>query len=68
MEILPQPGYDLNDETNNNPICEIEFQLKDKILLEIRQYDQLIDVLGEVGGFMELITIKFRLFQIINNS
>ena len=25
LEILPQPGYDLNEEGNNNPICEIEF-------------------------------------------
>ena len=55
LEIIPQPGYDLNDDTNDYPICEIEFQLNDKILLEKRQYTQLIDVLGEVGGFMEFI-------------
>ena len=59
LEIIPQPGYDLNDENNNYPVCEIEFQLKDKILSEKRQYTQLIDVLGEVGGFMELISSFF---------
>ena len=55
LEIIPQPGYDLNDEKNNYPVCEVEFQLKDKIMSEKRQYTQLIDVLGEVGGFMEII-------------
>ena len=56
LEIIPQPGYDLNDENNNYPVCEVEFQLKDKIFSEKRQYTQLIDVLGEVGGFMEIIS------------
>ena len=59
LEIIPQPGYDLDDENNNYPVCEIEFQLKDKILSEKRQYTQLIDVLGEVGGFMEIISSFF---------
>jgi len=61
LEIIPQPGYDLNDETNNYPIVEIEFQLNEKILLEKRQYIQLIDVLGEVGGLMEIIFSFFGL-------
>ena len=55
IEIIPQPGYDLNDEANEYPICDVEFQLNDKILSEKRQYIQLIDVLGEVGGLMEII-------------
>ena len=59
LEIIPQPGYDLDDENNNYPVCEIEFQLKDKVLSEKRQYTQLIDVLGEVGGFMEIISSFF---------
>ena len=33
LEIIPQPGYDLNDETNDYPICEVEFQLNDKIFI-----------------------------------
>ena len=59
LEILPQPGYNLDDENNDYPVCEIEFQLKDKVLSEKRQYTQLIDVLGEVGGFMEIISSFF---------
>ena len=61
LEIIPQPGYDLNDENNDYPACEIEFQLKDKILTEKRYYTQLFDVLGEVGGFMEIISSFFEL-------
>ena len=59
LEIIPQPGYDLDDKNNNYPVCEIEIQLKDKVLSEKRQYTQLIDVLGEVGGFMEIISSFF---------
>ena len=62
LEIIPQPGYNLDDVTNNYPIVEIEFQLNDKIMLEKRQYIQLIDVLGEVGGLMEII---FSFFGVI---
>ena len=36
LEIIPQPEYDLYDENNNYPVCEIEFQLKDKVLSEKR--------------------------------
>ena len=59
LEIIPQPGYNLDDENNDYPVCEIEFQLKDKVLSEKRQYTQLFDVLGEVGGFMEIISSFF---------
>ena len=59
VEIIPEPGYDLNDETNDLPGVEIAFQLNDRILLEKRQYMQFIDVLGEVGGLMEFINSFF---------
>ena len=55
IQFIPQPGYDLNDESNDYPVCEIEFQLNDKILYEKREYIKFIDILGEVGGFMEII-------------
>ena len=55
VQFIPQPGYDLNDESNDYPVCEIEFQLNDKILYEKREYIKFIDILGEVGGFMEII-------------
>ena len=55
------PGYNLNDESNNNPICTFEFQLNDKTLMEKRYYSHLVDVLGDVGGFMEIINTFFGL-------
>ena len=61
VQIIPYPGYNLDDEANNYPICAFQFMLNDKILLEKRQYVQLIDVLGEVGGFMEIINSFFNL-------
>ena len=58
-EILPYPGYDLDDEGNTDyPAGIFEIQLNDKILLEKRYYIQLIDVLGEIGGYSRLIWIK----------
>ena len=61
VEVIPYPGTDLEDESNDEPICAFEFQLNDKILLEKRQYTQLIEVLGDVGGFMEIINSFFGL-------
>ena len=61
VEIIPYPGYNLDDEDNDYPIVLFEFQLNDKILFQKRQYIQLIDVLGEVGGFMEIIYSFFGL-------
>ena len=52
--------YNLNDINNDYPVA-FEVQLNDKILLEKRQYIQLIDVLGEIGGFMEMIYSLFSL-------
>ena len=59
VEITPYPGNDLTEETEEEPLVDFEFQLNDKILLEKRQYIQLIDVLGEVGGFMEFVDSFF---------
>ena len=64
LEIIPQPGYDLDEEENNFSICEIEFQLNDKILTEKKLYIQLLDILGEVGGLMEF---TFSFFNFICN-
>ena len=64
LEIIPQPGYDLNDENNNYSICDVQFQLNDKILTEKKQYLQLLDILGEVGGLMEF---TFSFFNFICN-
>ena len=59
VEITPYPGNYIDEETEEYPLVDYEFQLNDKILLEKRKYIQLIDVLGEVGGFMEIINSFF---------
>ena len=64
VEIIPYPGYNLDDETNNFPILIFEFLLNDKIMHEKRQYLQLIDILGEIGGLMEII---YSFFSIISS-
>ena len=53
------PGYDLDDEENEEPSNVFEIQLNDKVLLEKRQYIKLIDVLGEIGGLMEMVDSLF---------
>ena len=58
---LPKPGYDSDEEENEESICEFEVQLTDRILIEKRSYSKLIDILGEVGGFMEIIDSIFNL-------
>ena len=40
---------------SGGPIAEVTLQLAAKVLTEKRQYTQLIDVLGDVGGLMEII-------------
>ena len=37
------------------PIADVTLQLAAKVLTEKRQYMQLIDVLGDVGGLMEIL-------------
>ena len=37
------------------PVAEITLQLAAKVLTQKRQYTQLIDVLGDVGGLMEIL-------------
>ena len=59
LTTFTQPGYYLDDENNNNTIIEFELGLNNKILYEKRQYVQFIDVLGEVGGLMEIISSFF---------
>ena len=53
-QVIPYPGFRIG-EKSTFPISIFEVLLNDKILLEKRQYVQLIDVLGEIGGLMEII-------------
>ena len=61
LEIGPEPGYNLDDEKNDYPVCEVEFTLNDKVLVEKRQYIQFLDMLGEIGGLMEFLSSFFGL-------
>jgi len=46
------------------PIADVTLQLAAKVLTEKRQYTQLIDVLGDVGGLMEIL---YSLFSVISS-
>ena len=46
------------------PIADVTLQLSAKVLTEKRQYMQLIDVLGDVGGLMEIL---YSLFSVISS-
>ena len=43
-------------------ICSVTIQLAGKVLTQKRTYTKIIDVLGEVGGFMEVV---YSFFQVI---
>jgi hypothetical protein len=55
-DVSPSNGYEISS------FCTINIQLADKVLTQKRTYPKLIDVLGEVGGFMEVI---YSVFQVI---
>jgi hypothetical protein len=45
----------------DNPIFDFTVQLSEKVLTQKRTYTQLIDVLGDVGGLMEVIESIFSI-------
>ena len=51
-------------EGPNRPIADVTLQLAAKVLTEKREYVQLIDVLGDVGGLMEIL---FTLLHLISS-
>ena len=50
--------------TTGGPIADVTLQLAAKVLTEKRQYTKLIDVLGDIGGLMEIL---FTFFNIISS-
>ena len=48
--------------TSEDPICVITIQLSEKALTQKRHYMTLIEVLGDVGGLMEVISSALNLF------
>ena len=51
---VPLPCTDILSE-KGCPVAEFTLQLAAKVLTQKRQYTQLIDVLGDVGGLMEIL-------------
>jgi len=51
-------------EAPGRPVADTTLQLHGKVLTEKRQYTQLIDVLGDVGGLMEIL---FTIFNLISS-
>ena len=45
------------------PICDATLQLSARVLTEKRQYTQLIDVLGDVGGLMEILLTALNIIS-----
>ena len=53
--IIASPLLYGNILKTGGPIIDVTLQLAAKVLTEKRQYLQLIDVLGDVGGLMEIL-------------
>ena len=43
--------------------CNVTLKLSDKVLKEKRTYTKLVDILGNVGGFMQVIYTFFRVIS-----
>ena len=64
--IIASPSFYGDPLTNPNaPIADVTLQLHAKVLTEKRQYTQLIDVLGDVGGLMEILLTVLNLISSI---
>ena len=53
--LIPTPLFYGDILQTGGPICDATLQLSARVLTEKRQYTQLIDVLGDVGGLMEIL-------------
>jgi hypothetical protein len=51
--------------TPDEPLCTVIIQLAGRVLTQKRTYPKIIDVLGEVGGFMEVIYSLFKVILIL---
>ena len=62
--LIASPSFYGDPLTNPNaPIADVTLQLAGKVLTEKRQYTQLIDVLGDVGGLMEILLTVLNLIS-----
>ena len=53
--IIASPLFFGDIALTGGPVADVTLQLAAKVLTEKRQYTQLIDVLGDVGGLMEIL-------------
>ena len=51
---------DNNQYIANQPLCDVTIQLTEQVLTITRTYTKLIEVLGDVGGLMEVIFMIFK--------
>jgi len=59
--IISAPGDPNILIEEGKPLCQITVQLSEKVLTQKRQYMTLIEVLGDVGGLMEVLLIFFNI-------
>ena len=59
--LIAAPGDPTIISTPGKPVCDITMQLDQKILTTKRKYTTLLEVLGDVGGLMELIYSFFNM-------
>ena len=62
--IITSPLFFGDILNTGGPIADVTLQLAAKVLTEKRQYTQLIDVLGDVGGLMEIL---YSLFSVVSS-
>ena len=56
----------LRDNDENEPFCNITFKLLDQIRTQRKKYTTLLEILGNVGGIMEIILISILFTMIIS--
>ena len=59
----PSPHYYAFDPTK--PICDVTVQLSAKVLTQKRKNTKLIEVLGDVGGLMEVVWSAFNIIATV---
>lgn len=61
-KVIALPADDQILNKTNEPVCDITLQLDQKVLTTKRKYTTLLEVLGDVGGLMEIMWHVLNLF------
>ena len=61
--LIASPLFYYDILQTGGPICDVTLQLSAKVLTQKRQYTQLIDVLGDVGGLMEILLTALNIIS-----